>query len=890
MSTYFGDLQKQVLRLLIDASVARASSSVQEGGVDSRWVIESGSDRVALTIKASSVKCLQTFLWGYLAENRYIIDERSRRIAEYPSDKSFAGEFSRLVTALVSETEDYVQKNHKCKSGVDLSFYTKGNCAVGNHEHWQLLTESTIEKITKQRGHTRKSSRAARRKVVEGVRYKVSDHIESSCGWVRVLDMTRPVALKEVFTEVNILEEISGRRRLTIPQLLEISRLENFDLIGRDFVRQSRVSGLESVKQHQKLLVFGKPGSGKTTFLKHIAILCNRGLFQSNCVPFFIALKDFAEEVEKPSLLQYMAARLAECDVKDAEQTLDGLLQQGQVLVLLDALDEVRKVDISRVLKQIRKLSYQFPQCHYVITCRIASRPYVFEQFTEVEMADFSDEQIEAFATNWFQAQNSADKTELFLQKLQDNKSILELATNPLMLTLLCLVFAENANFPESRFELYEEGLDIWLKKWDDTRNIERDKIYKNLSYKRKKDLLSYVAFHTFKENKFFVRQVNIEQIIAEYVQHLSPTISRPQGPSPDSEVFLEAIELQHGLLVKRAKNIYSFSHLTFHEYLTARQIAHAQDPHYIETLSLHITDPIWHEVFLLTVSMLQNADTLIQLMKQQIDSLITADPALERFLVWVNSKAQSTQSPYDSAAIRAYYLSSANVLCRTSKLILNLDLALAIDENFIDALDSDPDIALDRALVLLLDTISCLLPMHSQESEPIVVSDVIHDFLIVLKHKVIPTSFFELQMAAPVCEDVIADNSIAYALSVVLGRVLDKAENSEMRNLLELIVGEALEQCCDVEKTRHWLEQRGCQWIDELRTFMKQYRNIGYIWQFSDKQKELLQQYADANKLLLECISKDCYLTRSLREQVLASLLSTSQVSALQPTLIEVH
>ena len=52
---------------------------------------------------------------------------------------------------------------------------------------------------------------------------------------------------------------------------------------------------------------------------------------------------------------------------------------------------------------------------------------------------------------------------------------IQELATNPLLLTLLCLMFEESADFPSNRSELYKEGLNVLLRKWDAKRSIERE-------------------------------------------------------------------------------------------------------------------------------------------------------------------------------------------------------------------------------------------------------------------------------------------------------------------------------------------------------------------------------------------------------------------------------
>ncbi len=71
---------------------------------------------------------------------------------------------------------------------------------------------------------------------------------------------------------------------------------------------------------------------------------------------------------------------------------------------------------------------------------------------------------------------------------------IKQLAASPLLLTLLCLAFEESGDFPANRSELYKEGLDALLKKWDAKRGIQREQIYKKLSVQRKEDLLSKIA------------------------------------------------------------------------------------------------------------------------------------------------------------------------------------------------------------------------------------------------------------------------------------------------------------------------------------------------------------------------------------------------------------
>ena len=369
--------------------------------------------------------------------------------------------------------------------------------------------------------------------LVREVRQRIQPYIQERCGTMRVLDMSQPIGLGDIYTNVNILEKLTGRRGLEVAELIRNADPEKFDRFCLGDVRERRVPGLEAVEKFSKLMILGKPGAGKTTFLKHLAIQCIGGKFHSDLVPVFITLKDFAEAPKQPDLLEYIdrvvpmpfdpsptpsslklrrnGEGLSDTPFPGREGgwgvrsfvPIQEILKAGRALILLDGLDEVRDTDSSRVLRQIREFSQQFHQNQFVITCRIAAREYTFEQFTEVEIADFDDEQIADFSGKWFRSKNDPIKAEHFIQRLMEDAPIWELATNPLLLTLLCLVFEDSGSFPTNRAELYENGVDVLLKKWDVKRNIERDQVYKRLSLKRKEDLLSQIARTTFEAGNY---------------------------------------------------------------------------------------------------------------------------------------------------------------------------------------------------------------------------------------------------------------------------------------------------------------------------------------------------------------------------------------------------
>lgn len=299
--------------------------------------------------------------------------------------------------------------------------------------------------------------------LVQTARENICKSIHERCATMRVLDMTQPIGLDDIYTSVNILEKIIGRRRLEIDQLLQNLSLDNFERFSLGDVREQRVPGLEAVKKYSKLMILGKPGAGKTTFLKHLALQCIEGRFEPKRIPLFITLKDFAEAQNQPRLLKYLIQIFASYNIasntqiktgwltsflkwglNDQNQSVDltvleKLLDQGKFLILLDGLDEVKETDNKRVSEEIRDFAIQFQKNQFVMTCRIAAREYTFEQFTEVEIADFNDQQIDSFAKKWFKAKDDTVKAERFIEKLKEDRQIRDLASNPLLLTLLPL-------------------------------------------------------------------------------------------------------------------------------------------------------------------------------------------------------------------------------------------------------------------------------------------------------------------------------------------------------------------------------------------------------------------------------------------------------------------
>jgi predicted NACHT family NTPase len=433
--------------------------------------------------------------------------------------------------------------------------------------------------------------------------------------------------------------------------------------------------------------------------------------------------------------------------------------------------------------------------------------------------------------------------------------------------------------------------VDVLLKKWDTKRNIERDQVYKKLSLKRKEDLLSQIAWRTFAAGNYFFKQKDIEQQIRAFIENLPGASTDEETLNLDSEAVLKSIEAQHGLFVERARGIYSFSHLTFQEYFTACEIVKTVNSSSLEELATHVTEERWREVFLLTTEMLQPADDLLRLMKQQIDGLLAEDEKSQQFLVWVYKKAKAVyekakavDAPYKLEAIRAFYFNLDLVYDRARLITRNLER----DLNPVNILLTlDRDLIRDRDFALAHDL--------DGDLDSYLFGNSYHNILLDLDCA--PDLAFDRDLDLDQSLTVALARSLACTLAftcnIDLARApdLDRARTHtlELKLKLEELSAQIPDSGSNWDTRRQWWREQGPVWIEQLRAMMIEHRNIGHDWQLSEAQIQRLQQYYEANRLLVAGLNvaglnvaglnvaglnSDCYVSRAVRKEIEDTLL----------------
>ncbi|MDJ0694482.1 NACHT domain-containing protein [Mastigocoleus sp. MO_188.B34] len=678
-------------------------------------------------------------------------------------------------------------------------------------------------------------------------------HLKRKCSTMRVLDMNEAVDINNIYVKFNISKDIKGQKQHTIEKLLNELEL-NKDKSPKRLAfsnDENLISGSEAVKHYKKLIVWGKPGGGKTTFLKYLAINSNLEESVNKLIPVFISLKEFVESDSNHKLINAIINEFK--FIPNSEAIIQSLLRKGEFLIMLDGLDEV-KLDDNRIYQEIESLTTSYPDNNFIVTCRTGTTDYVFKDFTEVEAADFGWDQIKKFVYKWFTERGEGKVAQKFIKKLETNEYVKELATNPLLLTILCCIFDDSYDFTNSRYELYADAVDSFLRRWDASRRIDRN-LYLKLPRQRKIAMLSEIAYDglNHKPKKILWKEWELRDKMINFLKSISV--------EAEIHKVLKEIEAYYGLIIKRAKGIYSFSHLTFQEYFAAEYIVENREIVYLnQFVEENLTKRRWRQVFVLIIERLNKAkaDEFLILMFKRTNEIVKNNQLLQDMLAWLDRITEN--SGVASSSWRAFYLA----------IDLDVDLYISheIDIDRIPAgkLSTDmrsfnmkrkkltPATEKTKLISGLAGILALAVGSYTEEYNGSQIPQKASDFT---KER------FKFYQPQNISENfILAINKAKQIGYVDLATDLEEAKKSIPETTFERI---------------EWRD-----WAEKLRLIMLEHLDIGHKVHFDKVDSKILGDYIYANNLLLECIQVESYSSKGLRDEVFNNLLlPTHKISA---------
>lgn len=491
------------------------------------------------------------------------------------------------------------------------------------------LLKPPLDAWLEKRKKEREAREAARKKEEEAAKQRqladqyaldYRDKLVRELRGLRILDMVRPLDLERTYVRVMIKEE-QPQRYTDAEEMAAMAGADPnllFEL-AQDKLAEEKIESLqpeEALKRYRHMAVLGDPGAGKTTMLKYLCLLSAQAKISGlPDFPVFVTLNRYAK-ASQTSLMDFIVDDVAErYGFPQPRPFLESRLEEGAVLLLLDGLDEVTVASLRdaeaiyrRAANEINRLATRYPRCPIVVTSRRAGwKGLLAPTFRTMTVLDFTWEDIQRFIDNWFG--EGSDRARRLQAVLSQQTRMQSLAANPLLLSLIAIVFERDLELPERRAKLYERCVQVLLTEWDAHRGIKRASYF---TTDRKRDLLEDIALHFHCQGLRYFPKDDLLEVITTYL----PTVNIP---AEQALLVLDEISAQHGLLKEQAADWYGFLHLTLQEYFTAVSLDKGNR---LDLALAQLHNPWWEEVTLLLAGMLKDATSLLDAMLSGQDDI----------------------------------------------------------------------------------------------------------------------------------------------------------------------------------------------------------------------------------------------------------------------------
>jgi predicted NACHT family NTPase len=297
---------------------------------------------------------------------------------------------------------------------------------------------------------------------------------------------------------------------------------------------------------------------------KHIAFEAAKGkkISGKSRFPIFISLKDL--ERKKVKISDYVISFFHWLDFEAPREVTEQLLIRGKCIILLDGLDEVDLSFRREVLNEFSDITYKYPNNVYCINARPYCLKAALNNFRKWEIKPLEyDEQIK-FIENWY-SNISSEKGKDLVSKIREYPEILSVGSSPFYLSLICALHLNGLDVYKRSEELIDRCVDGILGQWDNFRLIARKSILKEFSINQRKIIASNMAATLFDQGKLIF---TINDLVQS--NSLNSLNKKFRVELPDEEKLVISLYNDFSIITKQSPSLYSYSHLSIQEYLTA--------------------------------------------------------------------------------------------------------------------------------------------------------------------------------------------------------------------------------------------------------------------------------------------------------------------------------
>ncbi|GAA1301526.1 NACHT domain-containing protein [Saccharothrix xinjiangensis] len=347
------------------------------------------------------------------------------------------------------------------------------------------------------------------------------------------------------------------------------------------YVQPSLDGVADLVAPGRRTVVLGDPGAGKSTLAAKLAH--DIAVAEDGRVPFLLVLRNFTTSFRRggKGLAWYLGKGCQEpYNITPPEDAVEYLLGNGRAVVILDGVDELMEPELrQRFARLVESFTRLYPLVPVVVTARkigYGDAPLDSGLFTTGVISPFDEERVGRYARNWFALSESVPERErpaLAEAFLLESGTIGELRSNPLLLALLCNMFAYEHYIPGNLAQVYEKCALMLFEQWDRSRGIHDPLRFQG----RLRSAIGYLAWQ-----QFTAPGSNTGWPHGRVVRMLGDFLQRTKGHLPgeaeeEAERFVEFCSGRPWVLTDigggREEPRYGFAHRTFMEFFAAEHL-----------------------------------------------------------------------------------------------------------------------------------------------------------------------------------------------------------------------------------------------------------------------------------------------------------------------------
>jgi energy-coupling factor transporter ATP-binding protein EcfA2 len=474
-------------------------------------------------------------------------------------------------------------------------------------------------------------------KMFSNFRHRYNQHIYSQSRHFLIRGLrtkgTFAITLDQAFLQLNLTFSHHPQQPPIAPKFFQA-------ILGKrsiwDFLRIGRRH------KRKKALIFtvlGSQGSGKTTLLQHLALILASGKQRRYrvpaSVPILLSLPAYLNKIlinndKQPTLAELLENHFHQTSnqrLTAPTHWFEHQLKKGRCFIMLDSFDRVG--DEKRRQQVATWLEAQFlnyPRCSFIITARPQGYPSL-QAAHILEIQSLETQQIPQFIETWTLAheatsrfdhgalQRAKQAAKEFTSRVDSAPELLDLATNPLSLTLMAILHREKKQSPLHWLDLYAKTCQLLLEHW----GVEKE-ISDRLNLVQQQAVLQKIALAMLQHQttqippdtaNALVAKSLIQYGLIEKVANQEEKMTLEPEDLAAGEKFLLEIQNNNGLLIQSDNGSWHFVHQTFQEYLAANQLTtQSLTP---ENWFQWVNDSWWYDTLRFYISQCQDVTPIIQ-------------------------------------------------------------------------------------------------------------------------------------------------------------------------------------------------------------------------------------------------------------------------------------